>query len=166
MKTSLTTCHLPLFKERSSSKKPTHVLLQDCFPNHTCLPCADKIQEHTGKVLHLVGVVALSFSFTEVSVLNTHCLVLFVFWGVFFHHIVCETVKKKKKNSNSLSHATPVCLSPDSRSVAHISVQKPEGPKSQSWCFPLNKHRWIICLTLYGLSLDFHTWVKDFESKM
>ncbi|XP_008330017.2 tetraspanin-13b [Cynoglossus semilaevis] len=45
---------------------PNGTCAADCFPNHTCLPCADKIQEHTGKVLHLVGVVALSFSFTEI----------------------------------------------------------------------------------------------------
>lgn len=43
------------------------LLLQVCFPNHSCLPCANKIQEHAGKVLHFVGGIGLFFSFTEVS---------------------------------------------------------------------------------------------------
>ncbi|KAG7225339.1 hypothetical protein INR49_027322, partial [Caranx melampygus] len=38
-----------------------------CFPNHSCMPCADKIQEHAGKVLRFVGGIGLFFSFTEVS---------------------------------------------------------------------------------------------------
>ncbi|XP_067365730.1 tetraspanin-13b isoform X2 [Channa argus] len=37
-----------------------------CFPNHSCLPCADKIQEHVGEVLHFVGGIGLFFSFTEI----------------------------------------------------------------------------------------------------
>ncbi|AWP04952.1 putative tetraspanin-13 [Scophthalmus maximus] len=37
-----------------------------CFRNHSCLPCAHKIQEHAGKVLHFVGGVGLFFSFTEI----------------------------------------------------------------------------------------------------
>ncbi|XP_071356289.1 tetraspanin-13b isoform X2 [Trachinotus anak] len=37
-----------------------------CFPNHSCQPCADKIQEHAGKVLHFVGGIGLFFSFTEI----------------------------------------------------------------------------------------------------
>lgn len=43
------------------------VLLQACFPNHSCLPCADKIQEHAGEALRFVGGIGLFFSFTEVS---------------------------------------------------------------------------------------------------
>uniref|UniRef100_UPI003AAB3B3A tetraspanin-13b isoform X1 n=1 Tax=Centroberyx gerrardi TaxID=166262 RepID=UPI003AAB3B3A len=40
--------------------------LQTCFPNHSCLPCADKIQEHAGEVLRFVGGIGLFFSFTEI----------------------------------------------------------------------------------------------------
>ncbi|XP_061123285.1 tetraspanin-13b isoform X2 [Syngnathus typhle] len=36
-----------------------------CFPNHSCLPCADKIQEHADEVLRFVGGTGLFFSFTE-----------------------------------------------------------------------------------------------------
>ncbi|XP_069576763.1 tetraspanin-13b isoform X2 [Brachyistius frenatus] len=36
-----------------------------CFSNHVCLPCADKIQENAGGVLHVVGGIGLFFSFTE-----------------------------------------------------------------------------------------------------
>ncbi|XP_033505839.1 tetraspanin-13b isoform X3 [Epinephelus lanceolatus] len=37
-----------------------------CFPNHSCLPCANKIQEHAGEVLRFVGGIGLFFSFTEI----------------------------------------------------------------------------------------------------
>ncbi|CAN9504148.1 unnamed protein product [Ophioblennius macclurei] len=37
-----------------------------CFPNHSCLTCADKIQEHAGAILHFVGGIGLFFSFTEI----------------------------------------------------------------------------------------------------
>ncbi|KAK5854539.1 hypothetical protein PBY51_004725 [Eleginops maclovinus] len=37
-----------------------------CFPNHSCLPCAEKIQEHAGEVLRFVGGIGLFFSFTEI----------------------------------------------------------------------------------------------------
>nr|XP_049607287.1 tetraspanin-13b isoform X2 [Syngnathus scovelli] len=37
-----------------------------CFPNHSCLPCADKIQEHADEVLRFVGGTGLFFSFTEI----------------------------------------------------------------------------------------------------
>ncbi|XP_071401904.1 tetraspanin-13b [Centroberyx affinis] len=40
--------------------------LQTCFPNHSCTPCADKIQEHAGEVLRFVGGIGLFFSFTEI----------------------------------------------------------------------------------------------------
>ncbi|XP_030266358.1 tetraspanin-13b isoform X5 [Sparus aurata] len=36
-----------------------------CFPNNSCSPCANKIQEHAGEVLHFVGGIGLFFSFTE-----------------------------------------------------------------------------------------------------
>uniref|UniRef100_A0A3Q3N3P2 Tetraspanin 13b n=1 Tax=Mastacembelus armatus TaxID=205130 RepID=A0A3Q3N3P2_9TELE len=45
-----------------------------CFPNHSCLPCADKIQEHVGEVLHFVGGIGFFFSFTEIlGVWLTYC---------------------------------------------------------------------------------------------
>ncbi|XP_028453703.1 tetraspanin-13b isoform X2 [Perca fluviatilis] len=37
-----------------------------CFPNNSCSPCADKIQEHAGEVLRFVGGIGLFFSFTEI----------------------------------------------------------------------------------------------------
>lgn len=37
-----------------------------CFAQHTCTPCADKIQEHAGEVLQFVGGIGLFFSFTEI----------------------------------------------------------------------------------------------------
>ncbi|XP_070702441.1 tetraspanin-13b isoform X2 [Pempheris klunzingeri] len=37
-----------------------------CFPNHSCLPCAEKIKEHAGEALHFVGGIGLFFSFTEI----------------------------------------------------------------------------------------------------
>ncbi|XP_061598004.1 tetraspanin-13b [Cololabis saira] len=37
-----------------------------CFHNHSCLPCAEKIQEHVGEVLRFVGGIGLFFSFTEI----------------------------------------------------------------------------------------------------
>ncbi|XP_029023230.1 tetraspanin-13b [Betta splendens] len=37
-----------------------------CFPNHSCSPCADKIQEHVGEILHFVGEICLFFSLTEI----------------------------------------------------------------------------------------------------
>uniref|UniRef100_UPI0037E79BDB LOW QUALITY PROTEIN: tetraspanin-13b n=1 Tax=Semicossyphus pulcher TaxID=241346 RepID=UPI0037E79BDB len=37
-----------------------------CFPNHVCVPCAQKIQEHAGEALRFVGGVGLFFSFTEI----------------------------------------------------------------------------------------------------
>ncbi|XP_062384896.1 tetraspanin-13b [Sardina pilchardus] len=37
-----------------------------CFPQNTCTPCADKIQEHAGEVLQFVGGIGLFFSFTEI----------------------------------------------------------------------------------------------------
>nr|XP_020480452.1 tetraspanin-13-like isoform X2 [Monopterus albus] len=36
-----------------------------CFPNHSCSPCADKIQE-LGEVLHFVGGISFFFSFSEI----------------------------------------------------------------------------------------------------
>uniref|UniRef100_A0A3Q3FEY4 Tetraspanin 13b n=1 Tax=Labrus bergylta TaxID=56723 RepID=A0A3Q3FEY4_9LABR len=37
-----------------------------CFPNHACVPCAEKIQEHAGEALRFAGGIGLFFSFTEV----------------------------------------------------------------------------------------------------
>ncbi|XP_077446508.1 tetraspanin-13b [Stigmatopora argus] len=37
-----------------------------CFPNHSCLPCADKIQEHADEVLRFAGGTGLFFSFSEI----------------------------------------------------------------------------------------------------
>lgn len=37
-----------------------------CFPNHSCLPCADTIQKYAGEVLRFVGGIGLFFSFTEI----------------------------------------------------------------------------------------------------
>uniref|UniRef100_A0A8C4IK62 Tetraspanin 13b n=1 Tax=Dicentrarchus labrax TaxID=13489 RepID=A0A8C4IK62_DICLA len=37
-----------------------------CFPNHSCRPCADKIQAHVGEALRFVGGIGLFFSFTEI----------------------------------------------------------------------------------------------------
>ncbi|XP_076610090.1 tetraspanin-13b isoform X2 [Chaetodon auriga] len=39
---------------------------QACFPNHSCFPCADKIQEHAGEALRFVGGIGLFFSFTQI----------------------------------------------------------------------------------------------------
>ncbi|KAJ0055345.1 hypothetical protein NL108_016077, partial [Boleophthalmus pectinirostris] len=36
-----------------------------CFPNHSCQPCADKIQVHAGDILRTGGSIGLFFSFTE-----------------------------------------------------------------------------------------------------
>lgn len=36
-----------------------------CFANNLCSPCADRILDHAGQVLHFVGTVGLFFSFTE-----------------------------------------------------------------------------------------------------
>ncbi|CAL9691133.1 unnamed protein product [Knipowitschia caucasica] len=36
-----------------------------CFPNHSCQPCADKIQAHAGELLQIGGGIGLFFSFTE-----------------------------------------------------------------------------------------------------
>lgn len=44
-----------------------------CFPNHSCVPCANKIQAHAGEALQFVGGIGLFFSFTEiVGVWLTH----------------------------------------------------------------------------------------------
>uniref|UniRef100_A0A4W5PTF8 Tetraspanin 13b n=1 Tax=Hucho hucho TaxID=62062 RepID=A0A4W5PTF8_9TELE len=37
-----------------------------CFPNRSCSPCAEQIQEHAGEVLRFVGGIGLFFSFTEI----------------------------------------------------------------------------------------------------
>ncbi|KAM6959049.1 tetraspanin-13b [Aplochiton taeniatus] len=37
-----------------------------CFPNRSCVPCADTIQKYAGEVLRFVGGIGLFFSFTEI----------------------------------------------------------------------------------------------------
>ncbi len=66
IKTNLQTCSLKHLLDFLSVVSLG--LLQACFPNHSCLPCAEKIQEHAGEALRFVGGIGLFFSFTEVSV--------------------------------------------------------------------------------------------------
>ncbi|XP_034748656.1 tetraspanin-13b [Etheostoma cragini] len=51
---------------REQQVRSTASLSPACFPNNSCSPCADKIQEHAGEVLRFVGGIGLFFSFTEI----------------------------------------------------------------------------------------------------
>ncbi|XP_056275585.1 tetraspanin-13b isoform X2 [Pseudoliparis swirei] len=46
--------------------EPSLICDAACFHNRSCLPCAEKIQEHAGEVLHFVGGIGFFFSFTEI----------------------------------------------------------------------------------------------------
>lgn len=60
--------HMPLNFSRPQGKSYLLFVcvLQACFPNNLCSPCADLILDHVGQVLRFVGTVGLFFSFTEV----------------------------------------------------------------------------------------------------